>query len=83
MVDFALCLESLVLGGFVVLSEEGFCSLSFKGLMMLVGFFDCTLDSGLDCVLAKSFSKSLELSAVFVSFGVGFGADFILDLACF
>ena len=73
MVDFALCVVSLAL--VAALAEEGFCSLAFEGLMMLVGFFD----SRLDCELAKSLSKSLE----FISFGVGFGADFMLDLACF
>lgn len=75
MVDFVFRGVSWGFGGFVVLAGEGFCSLAFEGLMMLVGFFD----SRLDCVLAKSLSKSLE----FISFGVGFGADFMLDLACF
>ena len=73
MVDFVLRGVSCGFGGFVVLAGESFCAL--ERLWVLVGFFD----SRLDCVLAKSLSKSLE----FISFGVGFGADFMLDLACF
>lgn len=73
MVDFVLRGVSWDLGGFVVLAGEGFCAL--ERLWVLVGFFGSRLDSA----LAKSLSKSLA----FISFGVGFGADFMLDLACF